>query len=87
MRTATDTTVGSIPARFEGPGRDRVTLWNHVAERLFRIDSDAAIGQELFSLETPLDRGVFKRRFLKAKQQEKQKAVLVSDLCVKCRPP
>ncbi len=54
-------------------GRDRVTAWNHVAKSLFGIDSDKAIGKELFSLETPLNKAVFRRRFLKAKQQSTQK--------------
>jgi PAS domain S-box-containing protein len=58
-------------------GRDRVTTWNQTAARLLGVDSESAIGKELFSLETPLAKGVFRRRFQKAKQQSRQKKLRI----------
>ena len=58
-------------------GRDRVTAWNQVAKSLFGIDGDEAIGKELFSLDTPLNKAVFRRRYLKAKQQSAQKKLRI----------
>ena len=50
MRTATDTTVGTIPARFEGPGRESVTLLELVTAICEVTDDDHEVVATVVSL-------------------------------------
>ena len=50
MRSATDTTVGSIPARFEGPGPEAVTLLELVSAICEVTDDDREVVATVVSL-------------------------------------
>jgi len=56
--------VRSLPAALIVlDSRDRVISWNHHAENVLGVEGPAAIGSELFTLDSPLSRPAFKKRF------------------------
>lgn len=50
MRTATQTAVGSIPAQFDGPGQDRVTLLELVNAVSDVTDNDEEVVATIVSM-------------------------------------
>ena len=60
----------SIPAALVVlDSRDRITSWNRHAEEMFGISTEETLGRELFTLDTPLHRSAFRKRFDKIKEQ------------------
>lgn len=56
--------VRSLPAALIVlDSRDRVISWNHHAEKVLAVAGPSAIGSELFTLDSPLSRPAFKKRF------------------------
>ena len=58
----------SLPALVVVDGQCRVMSWNRNAESLLEVPENEALGEELFSLRTPLKKEAFQQRFEEARQ-------------------
>jgi PAS domain S-box-containing protein len=66
----TESLVRSLPAALVVvDGRNRVISWNCTAAEVLGVREEAALGQDLFSLKTPLAKEAFRRRFEEARKK------------------